>query len=101
MEGVWQTANSLAMSALGYSQCGTQQLSVVRSFGAADGLDYWSIGLVLGLMLSDVVAVLQASMFDGLSLDPFSSMDDGRGSAEVSISGRYVFQALVVYCRAW
>ena len=47
-------------------------------------------------MLSGVVAVLQASMFDGLSLDPFSSMDDGRGSAEVSISGRYVFQALVV-----
>ena len=47
-------------------------------------------------MLGGVLAVLQASMFDGLSLDPFSSMDDGRGSAEVSISGRYVFQALVV-----
>src|SRR5665213_1724542 len=47
-------------------------------------------------MLSGVVAVLQASKFDGLSLDPFSSLDDGRGSAEVSIGGRYVFQALVV-----
>jgi hypothetical protein len=36
-------------------------------------------------MLSGVLAVLQASMFDGLSLDPFSSLDDGCGSAEVSI----------------
>ena len=47
-------------------------------------------------MLSGVLAVLQASMFDGLSLDPFSSLDDGCGSAEVSIGGSYVFQALVV-----
>ena len=47
-------------------------------------------------MLSGVLAVLQASMFDGLSLDPFSSLDDGCGSAEVSIGGRYIFQALVV-----
>ena len=47
-------------------------------------------------MLGGVLAVLQASKFDGLSLDPFSSLDDGCGSAEVSNGGRYIFQALVI-----
>ena len=47
-------------------------------------------------MLGGELAVLQAPMFDGLSLDPFSSLDDGCGSAEVSIGGRYIFQALVI-----
>ena len=40
--------------------------------------------------------MLQAPMFDGLSLDPFSLFDDGAGPAEVGVSGRYVLQALVV-----
>src|ERR1039458_8138231 len=47
-------------------------------------------------MLSGVLAVLQASKFDGLSLDSFSSLGDGRSSAEVSIGGGYIFQALVI-----
>ena len=40
--------------------------------------------------------MLQAPMFDGLSLDPFALADDGLGPAEVGISGRHVVQALVV-----
>ncbi len=40
--------------------------------------------------------MLQAPMFDGLSLDPFALFDDGGGPAEVGIGGRHVFQALVV-----
>jgi hypothetical protein len=40
--------------------------------------------------------VLQAPMFDGLSLDPFTLFDDGCGPSEVSVGGRHVVQALVV-----
>ena len=47
-------------------------------------------------MLGGELAVLQAPMFDGLSLDPFSSFDDGRRPAEVGIGGRHVVEALVV-----
>ena len=47
-------------------------------------------------MLGGELAVLQAPMFDGLSLDPFSLFDDGRGSAEVGVGGRYVVQALMI-----
>jgi hypothetical protein len=37
-------------------------------------------------MLGGELAVLQASMFDGLSFDPFTLLDDGAGSAEVGVS---------------
>ncbi len=40
--------------------------------------------------------MLQAPMFNGLSFDPFSLLDDGAGPAEVGIGGRHVAQALVV-----
>ena len=50
----------------------------------------------LGLMLSGELAVLQAPLFDGLSLDPFALFDGGLGLAEVGIGGRHVVQALVV-----
>ena len=40
--------------------------------------------------------MLQAPMFDGLSLDPFALFDDGLGPAEVGVGGRHVVQALVV-----
>ena len=50
----------------------------------------------LGLILGGELAVLQAPMLDGLSLDPFSPWDDGLGPAEVGIGGRHVVQALVV-----
>ena len=40
--------------------------------------------------------MLQAPMFDGLSLDPFSLSDDGGGPAEVGVGGRHVAQALVI-----
>ena len=40
--------------------------------------------------------MLQAPMFDGLSLDPFTLFDDGRCPAEVSIGGGHVVQALVI-----
>ncbi len=40
--------------------------------------------------------MLQAPMFECLSLDPFSSFDDGGCPAEVGIGRRHVFQALVV-----
>jgi hypothetical protein len=52
-------------------------LSVVRTFSAEWGVDYRSVGLVWGSVLGGEFAVLQAPMFDGLSLDPFSSFDDG------------------------
>ena len=39
------------------------------------------VGLVLGLMSGGDLAVLQAPMFDCLSLDPFSLFDDGAGPA--------------------
>jgi hypothetical protein len=54
------------------------------------------VGLVLGLILSGEPAVLQAPMFDGLSLDPFSSFDDGRSPAEVGIGRCHIVEALVV-----
>ena len=47
-------------------------------------------------MLSGELAVLQAPMFDGLSLDPFTLFDDGWCPAEVDVGGCHVAQALVV-----
>jgi len=50
----------------------------------------------LGLMLCGDLSVLQASMFDGLSLDPFALFDDGICPAEVAIGRGDVVEALVV-----
>lgn len=47
-------------------------------------------------MLGGEPAVLQAPMFECLSLDPFSSFDDGRGPAEVGIGRCHIVEALVV-----
>ena len=47
-------------------------------------------------MLGGEPAVLQAPMFECLSLDPFSSFDDGRSPAEVGIGGCHIVEALVV-----
>ena len=47
-------------------------------------------------MLGSELAVLQAPMFDGLSLGPFALFDDGLGPAEVGIRGRHIIEALVV-----
>ncbi len=47
-------------------------------------------------MLGGDLAVLQAPMFDGLSLDPFTLFDDGWCPAEVGVGGRHIVQALVV-----
>jgi len=47
-------------------------------------------------MLGGELAVLQAPMFDGLSLDPFAQFDDCRSPAEVGVGRRHVGQALVV-----
>ena len=47
-------------------------------------------------MFGGELAVLQAAMFDGLSLDPFALFYDGHGPAEVGIGGRHIAQALVV-----
>lgn len=59
-------------------------LPVVRTFGASRGLDYWSAGLVLGVMLCGELAVQQASMFDGRLFDPFALFDYGFCPAEGS-----------------
>ena len=40
--------------------------------------------------------MLQAPMFECLSLDPFSSFDDGRSPAEVGIGRCHIVEALVV-----
>src|SRR3546814_4462615 len=47
-------------------------------------------------MLGGELAVLQAPMFDGLSLDPFAQFGDCRSPAEVGVGRRHVGQALVV-----
>ena len=47
-------------------------------------------------MLGGELAVLQASMFDGLSVGPFALFEDGLGSPEVGIGGRHIVQALVI-----
>ena len=47
-------------------------------------------------MLGGELAVLQAPIFNGLSLDPVPSFDDGAGPAEVGVGGRHVAEALVV-----
>ena len=47
-------------------------------------------------MLGGELAVLQASMFDGLAFDPFALFDDGLGPAEVGVGGRHVVQARVI-----
>lgn len=47
-------------------------------------------------MLNGELAVLQAPIFDGLSLNPFTLFDDGRCPAEVGVGGRHVVQALVI-----
>jgi hypothetical protein len=48
------------------------------------------------LILCGELLVLQAPVFDGLSLDPFALLDDGFGSSEVGIGRRHVFQTLLV-----
>ena len=40
--------------------------------------------------------MLQAAMFDGLSLDPFTLFDDGFGPAEVGVGRRHIVQAFVI-----
>ena len=45
------------------------------------------MGLVIGLILCGELAVLQAPLFDGLSLYPFALFDDGFGLAKVGIGG--------------
>jgi hypothetical protein len=47
-------------------------------------------------MLGGELAVLQAPMLDGLSLDPFALLDDCRSRTEVGVGGRHIVQALVV-----
>jgi hypothetical protein len=41
-------------------------------------------------MLGGELAVLQAPMFDGLSLDPFTLFDDGWCPAEVDVCRRHI-----------
>jgi hypothetical protein len=48
------------------------------------------------LVLGGELAVLQAPMFDGLSLDPFALFDDGRCPAEVGVGGRHLAQRFVI-----
>lgn len=40
--------------------------------------------------------MLQVPIFNGLSFDPFTLFEDGLSPAKVGISGRDVFQALVI-----
>ena len=47
-------------------------------------------------MLGGELAVLQASMFDGLAFDRFSLFEDGLCPAEVGVGGRHIIEALVV-----
>ena len=40
--------------------------------------------------------MLQASLLDGLSFDPFSLQEDGLAPAELDIGGREIVEALVI-----
>ena len=40
--------------------------------------------------------MLQSSVFDGLSFDPFALKQDGLAASEVDVGGREVLQALVI-----
>ncbi len=71
-------------------------MSVVRTIGTSRGLNYRRFGLVIGLILCGELAVLQASLLDGLLLNPFALFDDGLGPAEVGSGGCNVTQALMV-----
>lgn len=44
-------------------------------------------------MLGGELAVLQAPMFDGLSLDPFAQFDDCRSPAEVGVDTKRAFKS--------
>lgn len=46
--------------------------------------------------LGGKLAVLEAPMFECLSFDPFSSLDDGCSPAEVGVGRCYVVEALVI-----
>jgi hypothetical protein len=48
------------------------------------------------LVLGGELAVLQTSMFYGLSLDGFALFDDGWRLAEVGIGGRHVIEVLMI-----
>jgi len=48
------------------------------------------------LILGGELAVLQAPIFDRLSFDPFTLLDDGLCSAEVGVGRRDVVQALMI-----
>lgn len=77
------------------AQC-QANLSVVRRFGTDRGVDWRSAGFVWGWVLGGELAVLQAPMFDGVSLDPFTLFDDGWGPAEAGVGGRHVGQRFVI-----
>lgn len=47
-------------------------------------------------MLSGKLAVLQAAMLDGLSLDPFALIDDSFCPAEVGVGGRHVAEVFPI-----
>lgn len=57
------------------------------------GLDYERLCLSRGLKLAECFAVLQASVSDRFILDPFSSVCNGLGSAEVGGVG-YVHRSV-------
>ena len=48
------------------------------------------------LVLGGELAVLQAPIFDSLSFDPFTLLDDGLRPAEVGVGRRRVVQTLVI-----
>ena len=48
------------------------------------------------MILSGELAVLQASVFDGLPFDPFALLDDGVSPAEVGVGGRHIAEAFVI-----
>src|SRR6202044_563355 len=51
---------------------------------------------IFWVMLCGDTAVVQASVLDGLSFDPFSFQEDGLAASEVDIGWRQIGDALVV-----
>ena len=47
-------------------------------------------------MLGGELAVKQAAIFDGFSLDGFATLDDSGSPAEVGVSGRHVLASALV-----
>ena len=73
-----------------------QKFRLVEHLGSSLRLRRLNKASPVGLILGGELAVVKAPIFDSLSFDPFTLLDDGLYSAEICIRRHDVFQALVI-----